>query len=126
MFEEFSGGYYLGRLYVEPDEGAATAMCSEQHQQITEYLYGEDAPDSPDRPLVVKLGSRHLAVRGEAGVPAGTLAVPEAILADTPVDNPPTLSEVLLAKADRARQLLRLSGAGRAPGDERPDEPTGI
>jgi hypothetical protein len=59
-------------------------------------------------PLVVKLDNHHFAVHGEAGVPEDTLAVPDHVVGDG--DNPPALREILLAKADRAAQLLRLSG----------------
>lgn len=127
MFEEFSGGYYLGRLYVEPTDGETASMCREQHELITERLYGEATGGQTDRPLVVKLDSRHLAVGGDDGVPADTLSVPGAVLAETSVENPPTLREVLLAKAERTAQLLRLSGAGGpASGGAGTDGPAGI
>lgn len=130
MFEEFSGGYYLGRLYVEPDDGEAPSICRTQHEQLRERIYDGTTPAAADRPLVVKLGSHHLAVRAEDGVPADTLSVPGAILADTSVRNPPTLREVLLAKAERAAQLLRLTGARDPPsstdGPDGPDGPAGI
>lgn len=118
MFEEFSRGYYLGRLYVQPGQGETTLMCREQHEHVREQLYeGGTETESTDRPLVVKLGSRHLAVHAEDGVPADTLSVPGAVLAETNVHNPPALKEVLLAKAERAIQLLRLTGAGDGPDD---------
>jgi hypothetical protein len=57
-------------------------------------------------PLVMKVDTTHLAVHGDPSVPERTLAVPEDVLDGTRVRNPPTLTEVLLAKADRAAQLL--------------------
>lgn len=128
MFEEFSRGYYLGRLYVEPGESETTLMCRDQHDHISQQLYEEDGATGPsERPLVVKLGSCHLAVHPEEGVPADTLSVPGDVLAETRVYNPPALREVLLAKAERAAQLLRLTGATPAT-DERVGEggPAGI
>jgi hypothetical protein len=111
MFERFSQGYYLGRLYVEPRADDAPAMCREQHEQVNRQLYTDgDGLERTDHPLVVKLGTRHLAVAGDETVPADTLAVPEGVLDDIDVANPPTLQEVLLAKADRARQLLSMTG----------------
>lgn len=111
MFERFSRGYYLGRLYVEPRADDSPAMCREQHEQVNRQLYADsDGVERTDHPLVVKLGTRHLAVEGDETVPADTLAVPADVLEDVDVANPPTLQEVLLAKADRARQLLTLSG----------------
>jgi hypothetical protein len=70
MFERFSSGYYLGRLYVEPTDGPHATISQRTYESVTEDLYGEQ------QPLVVKLGQTHLAVRGEAGVPARTLSVP--------------------------------------------------
>ena len=111
MFEQFSDGYYLGRLYVEPTTAAHAQMCQAQHERVNEQLYADGAGiDRLDRPLVMKLGSQHLAVHGDERVPADTLSVPESVLSETELRNPPTLQEVFLAKADRAAQLLGLSG----------------
>jgi len=107
MFEQFSRGYYMGRLYVEPSGDERTTMCKRQHEQLNEQLYATDeGVERLDMPLVMKLGSRHLSVHGEEGVPADTLSVPEKLLEETAVRNAPTLREVLLAKGDRASQLL--------------------
>ncbi|PSP56117.1 hypothetical protein BRC82_03005 [Halobacteriales archaeon QS_1_67_19] len=108
MFEEFSSGYYLGRLYVEPDDREQVAMRRDHHERINEQLYAEgEGIERLDNPLVMKVDNRHVAVRGEEGLPEGTLAVPEPLLEETRIRNPPTLKEVLLAKADRAAQILR-------------------
>jgi len=110
MFEQFSQGYYLGRLYVEPGADGRVTMCQDQHEHVNEQLYtAGDGVERLDRPLVMKLGSTHLAVHGEDGVPADTLAVPESLLTEVGVQNPPSLQEVLLAKADRAQQLLEFA-----------------
>jgi hypothetical protein len=108
MFEQFSRGYYLGRLYVEPQQQRSAAMCREQYEQVSTQLYSEETGISrTDLPLVMKLGTRHFPVHGEDGVPADTLAVPPEIVdADARIRNPPALREVFLAKADRAAQLL--------------------
>ncbi|WP_136690045.1 DUF5802 family protein [Halorhabdus amylolytica] len=118
MFEQFSRSYYLGRLYVQPNEGDAPAMCERQHRAVRRQLY-DDVGDSERPPLVMKLGSRHFPVTGGESVPADTLAVPPVILSDSGVEHPPSLREVLLATDDRAEQLLSLSGADRP-------EPAGI
>lgn len=115
MFEEFSTAYYLGRLYVEPGTHENTFMCQDQHDALRDQLYDGRRDDPAARPLVVKLGSRHLAVYGEQGVPADTLSVPHDILSETTLTNPPTLTEVLLAKAERAAQLFRLTNTARDP-----------
>lgn len=110
MFERFSRGYYLGRLYVEPFGEETPAVCRAQHEQISHELYAMNEDDDwTDHPLVMKLGTHHLAVRGDESVPADTLALPHTLLEDTRIRNPPTLHEVLLAKAGRARQLLSMA-----------------
>jgi len=119
MFSEFSRGYYLGRLYVEPNENDRAVMHRDQHARVNEQLYADDTGiERLDTPLVMKLDNRHFPVHGERGVPEGTLSVPEPLLADSDVRNPPSLREILLAKADRATQLLRLSGQLDLPDDE--------
>ncbi|MFB6093910.1 MAG: DUF5802 family protein [Halanaeroarchaeum sp.] len=109
MFEPFSSGYYLGRLYVEPSEGEAVTMQRAQHERVNEHLYADgEGVERLDAPLVMKLGETHVAVHGSPSVPEGTLAVPTDTLEDTRIENPPTLSDVLLAKADHARRLASL------------------
>jgi hypothetical protein len=109
MFEQFSSGYYLGRLYVEPYDGDHAAIHRKHHEKVNEQLYESDSG-----PLVMKVGSTHLAVGGAENVPSQTLALPEEALSAAGIDNPPTLREVFLAKADRARQLLEFGTDGPA------------
>lgn len=122
MFEPFSRGYYLGRLYVEPRDDEPAAMCSRQHERVNEQLYADgDVIERTDRPLVMKLGSRHFPVHGASDVPADRLAVPRPVLEDESIHNPPALTEVLLASADRAAQLLRITN-----GEPRPEGPADV
>jgi len=115
MFEEFSGGYYLGRMYVQPSDVDRARMHSEQHEQLNERLYASgEGLERLDAPLVVKLDSAHFPVHADESVPSDTLAVPDKLVEDGR-ERGPTLREVFLAKADRARQLLRLSGGYRPP-----------
>lgn len=108
MFEQFSGGYYLGRLYVEPYGGDRPAMHSDQHEHVNRQLYATgEGVERVDTPLVMKVGRRHLAVHGEEGIPERTLAVPTGML-DEDAGRLPDLREVLLAKADRAAQLIEM------------------
>jgi len=118
MFEQFSSGYYLGRLYVEPSSEDTATMCREQHERVSRQLYADEGITRLDSPLVMKLGSTHLAVQGDDSVPADTLAVPEQWLDERAVRNPPSWSEVLLAKAEHAARLLELSSAPPLDGDD--------
>ncbi|ALG82774.1 DUF5802 family protein [Halanaeroarchaeum sulfurireducens] len=107
MFEPFSSGYYLGRLFVEPSHDETATMQRDQHERVNRQLYATDEGiESLDAPLVMKLGEKHLAVHGSSEVPEGTLAVPEETLDAIRIENPPTLSDVLLAKAEHARRLV--------------------
>lgn len=151
MFEPFSSGYYLGRLYVQPHDGDRPAMHREQHEHVSEQLYGDETDESggpaagttttatdvdppgarsgdrrrseedtdagaeDDRPLVMKIGSTHIPVHGAPGVPEQTVALPADWLAATRVKNPPTLTEVLLAKRERVEQLLRVAEESSSP-----------
>jgi hypothetical protein len=85
---------------------------------VNEQLYASgEGVERMDYPLVMKLGSQHFAVHGDEQVPADTLVVPETMLADANVRNPPSLEEVFLAKADHAAQLLSISkGTPTLPG----------
>ncbi|WP_256686466.1 DUF5802 family protein [Halococcus qingdaonensis] len=113
MFERFSRGYYVGRLSIEPTPDAETGAFIQRatHERLNEQLYAAgEGIERTDLPLVMKLETSHFAVDGDSGVPQDTLWVPESLLAETRIETPPTLREVFLAKADRAAQLLRLSG----------------
>lgn len=119
MFEEFSSGYYFGRLYVEPFDGDRAVMQRDQHERVNEQLYlTGDGVERLDSPLVMKLDRQHFPVHGETGIPRDTIAVPEQIIENTDVENPPTLREVFLAKREHAHRLLGLfgqSGSADAP-----------
>jgi len=112
MFEEFSAGYYLGRLYVEPREGDRAVIHEEYHERANERVYATgEGVERLDGPLVMKLDGAHFPVHGAPDVPGGTLAVPDELLDSTEIEDPPTLTEVLLAKAGRATRLMEWFGA---------------
>lgn len=107
MFEQFSSGYYLGELFVEPHDGPRAAIHREDHEEVNRQLYATgEGLERLDTPLVMKLQGRHFPVLGDDEVPTGTLAVP-LDLADKDL---PERRRVLLAKADRAGELLRWAG----------------
>ncbi|MGM0590083.1 MAG: DUF5802 family protein [Halobacteriota archaeon] len=107
MFEQFSSGYYVGRLYVEPYGGEQAAIHRSDHERVNEQLYATGhGVERLDAPLVMKLDGPHFPVCGDDGIPAGTLALPRH-MADSTL---PDRCEVFLAKADRAHELLRFSG----------------
>lgn len=119
MFERFSHGYYLGKLYVQPSgDDCAAAIKRADHERVNEQLYGdEEGIARLDNPLVMKVGTTHFPVVGDEDVPSGTLALPES---SVPADlelRLPGRSEVFLADADRAGDLLRFTGWEGDTGD---------
>ncbi len=124
MFEEFSSGYYLGRLYVTPSREERALIERTTHERVSEQLYTAASETSTPESLVMKLDTAHFPVHGDDGVPAETLAVPEELLSSLDVGNPPTLTEVFLAKADRAQQLLRFTRPTAGDDDEDDDGAT--
>ncbi|MEF8799565.1 MAG: DUF5802 family protein [Halolamina sp.] len=107
MFEQFSSGYYLGVLYVEPGDGDRAALNGEDHEAVNRQLYATgEGLERVDSPLVMKLDGSHFPVHGDEGVPTGTLTVPEPLAED----GLPERREVFLARPERAGQLLRYGG----------------
>jgi len=109
MFEEFSAGYYLGRLYVEPHDHDHAVIHEADHERMNRRLYATgEGVERLDAPLVMKLDGAHFPVHGEEGVPTGTLGLPPSVV-DGDGDLPDR-REVFLAKPDRAAELLRYAG----------------
>ncbi|MDY6779568.1 MAG: DUF5802 family protein [Halobacteria archaeon] len=121
MFEEFSSGYYLGRLYVEPHDSDVPVLHENLHRSIGEKLYDGTEGIEPsvsndgEKPVVIKLGNRHLVVEG-GEVPSSTLGLPEDTIEEFDIRNPPSLKSVLLAKAEHAAKILSLRRFGFGSG----------
>jgi len=106
MFEDFSSGYYLGRMYVEPHDSDRPVMQDDEFEKVRRNVYTEE------KPLVVKVENRHLVVGGDGGVPSGTLAIPAKVAESLRLRNPPSLRDVLLAKEEHAARILSLREFG--------------
>ncbi len=106
MFEEFSRGYYLGRLYVEPHDAEEPVIHDHEYQRLHDDIYqGKD-----ETPLVFKLENQHITVQGDESVPSKTLGLPTKLVDELDVDNPPSIENVLLAKRGHAEKVLELLG----------------
>jgi hypothetical protein len=107
MFERFSSGYLLGRMFVEPYDGDQAIIHRTDHERVNEQLYATgEGVERLDAPLVMKIDGSHFPVHGDDGVPTGTLAVPREVAGrDAPRER-----EVLLAKPERAGELLKYAG----------------
>ncbi|WP_348607859.1 DUF5802 family protein [Halobaculum rarum] len=119
MFERFSHGYYLGEMYVQPSgSDSAAAIKRADHEHVNEQLYGdEEGITRLDNPLVMKVGTKHFPVVGDDDVPSGTLALPEAAVPEDLKFRLPGRSEVFLANAERAQDLIRFTGWEGDTGD---------
>ncbi|MDZ7687944.1 MAG: DUF5802 family protein [Halobacteriales archaeon] len=104
MFDDFSSGYYLGRMYVEPYDAEHPVMQDSDFEAVSNGVYDEE------KPLVMKVEQHHLVVDGDDGVPTGTLGVPEKVADELRLRNPPSVKDVLLAKEDHATRILSLKG----------------
>lgn len=112
MFEPFSSGYYLGRLYVEPHDGDHAILQQTDHEEVNRQLYATGEGLEPlDTPLVMKLDGTHFPVHGDESIPSGTLAVPR----EFSEQRLPDRREVLLAKPERASELLEYAGYDTTP-----------
>jgi hypothetical protein len=117
MFEQFSSGYYLGELYVQPRNGDAAAIRRADHERVNEQLYGDETElVRLDAPLVMKVGTRHFPVVGDDDLPSGTLALPRESIPDDLKFEVPGRKEVLLANAERTGELLEYAGWEPAEG----------
>jgi len=105
-FENFSAGYYLTRLYVEPSQNAHATITQETHEQVTSQLYETEEAEivNLDTPLVMKHNQNHHLVYGNPETPLDTLTIPEDQL-DTENTPYPQLAENFLAKAKRIQML---------------------
>ena len=111
MFEHFSSGYYLGRLYVQPRDEDEAAIRRDDHERVNEQLYATgEGVERLDNPLVMKVGTRHYPVVGDDEVPSGTLTLPEDAVPGDLEGKLPGRREVFLANAERATDLLQYTG----------------
>lgn len=110
MFEPFSSGYYLGRLYVGSRDDERAVLDAATHRYIRQTLYEAAADVTP----VLKLDRAHFPVDADDSLPDATLEAPAALLDDTTGD----WRRVLVAKVDRASQLERFCAQRDADTDE--------
>ena len=104
-------------------------MDSDQHVAANEQVYDTSDPiERRDHPLVMKIEQCYVPVFAADDLPTDALGLPAAVLASTRIDNPPTVKEVLVAKAERAAQLLKWNAiydprTGRHIGRPEPGQP---
>lgn len=111
MFEEFSDSYFIGRLFVRPGDSNRPTIQQAQLERINDHVLDrEEALADLRRPVVMKVGTHHIPVHGDAGVPEFTLELPKTLLEAAGIENSPSVEGVLLAKEAVEDQLLWLTG----------------
>lgn len=115
MFPEFSGGYYLGRFYVEARSDPPAAMAADRVDAIRSWLYDGAVADDP---LVVRFNRQHFAVAGAADVADETISLPSEFVDASASGERRT---VLLAKADVADDLVPFAYAPEDTADSAGD-----
>lgn len=89
--DEFSAGYYLlSNVDVRTHTGTGAIMPFDMELRLREYV---------TVPLM-KIGTEYYWPRGEHGVPADTVAIPDT-------DSTDTDTEILLTKDNKARELVQ-------------------
>lgn len=101
MIEPFSANYFLGHFRVYPADDERAAMDATEYAVLQDFCGGVGQP-------VMKLSNYHFRVQKDADVPLRSLAIPEHILADAGITEPPTSTEVLIAKNEGVAQMLGL------------------
>lgn len=108
MFDEFFAGYDVCRLSIERSDGEHAVVDREYHDAATERIYTTGVgAQRVDRPVFVKVGDVLFPVFA-ADVPPETLVVPDDLLEAIRIDDPPTVTELRVAKGDRAATLLEV------------------
>lgn len=111
MFARFSRGYYVGRIVVEPHDGADALIQQRQLETVNKQLYAEGTGvERVDYPVIMKLWNSHFPVHGDDSVPTGTLLLPDWVIPDSSTDPFPTLKEVLLATPESVKRILDWGG----------------
>lgn len=112
MFEEYSAGYMLGQVTLREYNGQRPVLAAPEYERVQSEVYedvGEDCTtlERYGWPLLLKINQRVVPVYGEAGMPAETVAVPDAV-ADRLDVSGVSREDVFLAKGQHAEQLLSM------------------
>lgn len=92
LVEEFSAGYYLTPLAVEPADTDTPRINDHDHEELLTEVY-----EDRERP-VFKLGDAYVSPEPDAGTPANVLELPEDLLAFVGIDHPPARCDALVLK----------------------------
>ena len=101
MVSNFSNGYYLTQLLVTPHGGHRAIIQTGWFDQYQRKYVNT-------RPLVFKVGNRHIPAYEESAVPSQVLAVPEELFGDLDV-NYDELTNVFLAKEHTVDRLIEMN-----------------
>lgn len=107
LVEEFNNGYYLTEVYVEPTKGNIAVVNEENYRDIQYELYpaGEHGKE-----IMFKIEEEYVSVEPDRGAPNRTLQLPNTLIDDLRVRNPPKRKQVLIPKPWMVRFLNRSTG----------------
>lgn len=72
ILEEFSNGYFIIRIYVEPSGDEDATLNAHTYEALRDELYDGEK----DRGIIIKIRSRYYAVVPDRGTPTGVLELP--------------------------------------------------
>lgn len=84
----------------------ATPVWRSREAANEQVLTSDKGVERMDHPFIAKLDDTHFPAFDDEDVPTDTRGLPDAFPDATRVDTPPTLRSVLVAKTERAAQLL--------------------
>lgn len=94
--EEWSSGYYMVETVVEPHVASEPYINHQDYQDLQFELY--DSPDQHSERVIFQMDEYTFEVLPSRGVPTSVLALPEDILEETRVKNPPSRRPVRVPK----------------------------
>ncbi len=102
IFTNYSSNYYVGKLYVTPSQSQSPSQSPTISQRLLKEINAQLQRDKEikqyDSPLTFKIGTRHITVNGDGNTPTYTITVPESIIDDIDISQPPELTRVFLLK----------------------------
>lgn len=94
VLEEFSTSYYLTELYVEM--GKENAKVNDQYYRDLQYEIHHTG--SVEQEILFQLDGVFFAVEPSRNIPTGVIELPNELIENTSIKNPPTLRGLMLPK----------------------------
>lgn len=93
--EEFSPGYYISQLIIEPNNDDSVYVNDADFQDVQYELYSAGEINSP---VIFQIDRHFLDIEPDRSVPASVLEIPDQILEYMTIPEPPTIREIFIPK----------------------------